>query len=97
MANRTPLNDSGFLRLRQVLEIYPVSRSTWWQMVSTGRAPQPVKLGLRAVAWRVRDIRELTERVGAQSGGQTPEGVRNGVALTRQAALRQEGGSDHED
>ena len=40
----------------------PVSRSTWWQGVKTGRYPKPVKLGPRITAWRVEDIRVLIER-----------------------------------
>jgi prophage regulatory protein len=39
----------------------PVSRSTWWSGVKTGRFPQPVKLGPRITAWRAQDICALTE------------------------------------
>jgi prophage regulatory protein len=40
----------------------PVSLSTWWDGVKTGRFPQPVKPGPRITAWRVEDIRELIAR-----------------------------------
>ena len=41
-------------------ENIPVSKSTWWQGVKTGRYPQPVRaLGTRITAWRVEDIRAL--------------------------------------
>lgn len=53
---------TGFLRLPEVLHYYPVSRSTWWAGVRSGRYPQPVKLGERCTAWRVEDIRDLIER-----------------------------------
>lgn len=55
----------GFLRLPEVLRHYPVSRSTWWTGVRSGRYPQPVKLGARCTAWRVEDVRELIERTAS--------------------------------
>ena len=45
------------LRLPAVLALIPVSRSTWFAGVKSGRYPQPVKLGTRIVAWREEDIR----------------------------------------
>lgn len=32
------------LKLPQVLEIIPVSKSTWWSWVAQSKAPAPVKL-----------------------------------------------------
>ena len=52
---------AGFLRLPQVLALYPVSASTWWAGVRAGRFPQPVKLGARATAWRAEEIAALIE------------------------------------
>ena len=54
---------AGFLRLSQVLEVFPVSKSTWWQGCRDGRFPQSVKLGPRTTAWRVEDIQRLIEEV----------------------------------
>lgn len=56
------LPETGFLRLPEVLKLYPVSRSTWWAGVRAGRYPQPVKIGERCTAWRAEDIRDLIER-----------------------------------
>ena len=42
--------------------IIPVSRSTWWEGVRTGRYPAPVRLGPRSRAWRGSDIRRIPER-----------------------------------
>lgn len=56
--------EDSFLRLREVLKIYPVSKSTWWSGVATGRYPQPVKLSERTTAWRASDIQALIERIG---------------------------------
>jgi predicted DNA-binding transcriptional regulator AlpA len=53
--------ETGFLRLPQVLNVYPVSKSTWWQMIREGKAPKPVKLSRRCAAWRFADIRALIE------------------------------------
>lgn len=56
---------SGLLRLAAILAPagpIPVSKSTWWAGVKTGRFPQPVKLGPRITAWRAEDIQKLIER-----------------------------------
>jgi len=57
----TLLAAGGLLRLPQVLQLIPISRSTWWAGVRSGRYPQPMKLGERATAWRADDIRALVE------------------------------------
>ena len=62
------LPETGFLRLREVLNLYPVCTSSWWNGVRTGRYPQGVKLGPNTTAWRVEDIRELIERTSAKVG-----------------------------
>ncbi|MEA9657997.1 helix-turn-helix transcriptional regulator [Xanthomonas campestris] len=69
MHSTATLPDTGFLRLPEVLRLYPVSRSTWWAGVRAGRYPQPVKLGLRATAWRVEDIRDMI-LAASQAAGQ---------------------------
>lgn len=61
--------ETGFLREKQILgdkkskppvpAIIPVSHTTWWNGVATGRFPKPVKLGPRVTAWKVEDIRAL--------------------------------------
>ena len=51
------LPTSGFLRLRQVMQFVPISRSTLYQKMKLGTFPRPVKLGPRISAWRVEDIR----------------------------------------
>jgi prophage regulatory protein len=51
----------GLLRIKQVLQFVPVSRSHWWQGVKEGRFPKPVKLSRRVTCWKVADIRRLVE------------------------------------
>jgi predicted DNA-binding transcriptional regulator AlpA len=63
------LPETGFLRLPYIIgdanacppipAIIPVSKSTWWAGVKSGRFPKPIKLGPRITAWRVEDIRDL--------------------------------------
>lgn len=64
------LPETGFVRLTQIIgnpkakppipAVIPVSKSTWWEGVRTGRYPPPVRtLGPRITAWRVEDIRAL--------------------------------------
>jgi predicted DNA-binding transcriptional regulator AlpA len=56
----------GYLRLKEVLALIPVSKSTWWAGVREGRFPKPTKkFGTRISAWDVKDISPLLEREGA--------------------------------
>ena len=59
-------NQIGFLRLPEVLKLFPVSKSTWWQGVKDGIYPQPVKLSTRTTAWRVEDIQKLINSVSGE-------------------------------
>lgn len=65
------LPQTGFLRLAQILgsskypSLIPISKSTWWEGVKTGRFPQPIKLGPRITAWRVEDILKLIDKDGS--------------------------------
>ena len=72
------LPETGFVRLYQIIgnpkanppipPIIPVSKSTWWAGVKSGRYPAPTKsLGARITAWRVEDILRLVEQVRGQS------------------------------
>lgn len=58
----------GFVRLPQILAVIPISASTWWRWVRTGKAPQSVKLSERTTAWRVEDIRTLIEEYSEKEG-----------------------------
>lgn len=55
------LPDEGYVRLKQVLEVIPVSKSTWWNGVREGRFPRSTKLGPRTTVWLASDIRKLIE------------------------------------
>lgn len=71
----TPFPEDGLIRLSQIVgdskadppipPLIPVSRSTWWAGVKSGRYPCPVyHLGPRITAWRVKDIRKLIDKEG---------------------------------
>jgi len=53
----------GFVRLKTVLEVIPVSRSTWYLGVAEKKFPAPVKFS-RCSLWRVSDIRQLIAELG---------------------------------
>jgi len=62
------LPDNAIIRLPDVLRLYPVSKSHWWQGIKDGKYPQPVKLGLRARGWRIGDILALTQSDNNEGG-----------------------------
>lgn len=64
------LPSTGYVRLPQIIgdsnrgipALIPVSRSTWWAGVKSGRYPQPTRsLGSRITAWSVDDIYSLID------------------------------------
>lgn len=69
------LPETGYLRLPQIIgnpnadppipAVIPVSKSSWWAGVKSGRYPQPVRLGPRTTAWSVESIRALIASVSA--------------------------------
>ena len=66
MTAMTNIPKVGFLRLPQVLQLVPISKSTWWDGFKTGRFPKPVKLVPRTTVWRTEEIMEFIERIGAR-------------------------------
>lgn len=56
------LPNTGFIRLPAVLQVYPVSKSTWWAGVASGKFPKGHKLSDRVTAWKAEDIRSLIEQ-----------------------------------
>jgi prophage regulatory protein len=47
-----------FLRLKQVLELIPVGKTTIWRWVQEKRFPQPTKLTARTTVWKLSEINE---------------------------------------
>lgn len=75
VVSKHPLPEIGFLRIRQILgdpkagtpAIYPVCRATWYAGIKAGHYPRGVRIGGRAVAWRVEDIKRLIAETGRES------------------------------
>jgi predicted DNA-binding transcriptional regulator AlpA len=63
----TSIPTTGFLRLPQVLNVVPISKSAWWEGCKTGRFPKPVKLGPRTTAWKAEDIATLVKQLGGEA------------------------------
>jgi prophage regulatory protein len=76
-ANHLP--ETGFVRLANIIgkpatkakpgipAIIPVSKSTWWAGVGSGRYPQPTReLGPRITAWSVESIRALIAQLSSK-------------------------------
>lgn len=67
--NQPTIPAFGFLRLPQVLAIFPISKSAWRDGCRTGRYPKPIKLGPRTTVWKAEDIRAFIEHVSAEQSG----------------------------
>lgn len=63
------IQQNGLLRLPQIIgdpkanppipPIIPVSASSWWNGVRSGKYPKPIKLGPRTTAWRASEVLAL--------------------------------------
>ena len=52
-----------FLRLPQVLERIPVSRSAWWRGCKEGKYPKPIKLSPKVTVWSEAEIYSYIEKM----------------------------------
>lgn len=59
MSQGVDISGDGYLRLNEVLSVYPVSRAAWYQGVERGFYPKQINLGKRSVAWTRESIRQL--------------------------------------
>lgn len=65
------ISTTGYLRLNQIVgnpkanppipPIIPISKSSWWNGVKSGKYPQPIKLGERTTVWKIEDILAFIE------------------------------------
>lgn len=69
---QVPITQSVFYTIHDILgeskgsvPIIPVSRSTWYKGVKSGRFPKPASTGGRKAVWRRADIDALVERWNA--------------------------------
>ena len=59
-----PINKS-LMRLRTVLQHFPVSRSKWYAGMKTGLYPMPIKVG-RLSLWLASDIQKLIDQLSTK-------------------------------
>lgn len=55
-----------FMRLPEVLTIFPISKSTWWLGIKQGKFPKGIKLSSQITIWKVEDIQMLAEKIGGE-------------------------------
>jgi predicted DNA-binding transcriptional regulator AlpA len=63
------LPETGYLRLKQILgdpkagipALIPISKSSFWAGIKSGRYPKGVKLGPKTTCWTVESIRAFIE------------------------------------
>ena len=53
------------LRTPQILQRFPISRSSWWAGVKDGKYPQGIKLSPRVTVWKSSDIDRLIQSLTA--------------------------------
>lgn len=70
-------HNTQLLKLDKVLEIVPVSRSTWLRGVKSGLYPAPVKISTHLNAWRQCEIDALTKSLIYNSIRETSDHYRN--------------------
>lgn len=58
---RPDQSGKALARRRQVEQLVQLSRSTIYAAVKAGTFPPPVRIGARAVAWRVADVEQWLE------------------------------------
>ncbi len=69
--------ECGFIRLKQVLEVIPVSKSSWWDGIRRGIYPAGLHVSQRITAWRCSDIQALIDRINTGNQPLQNEGVQN--------------------
>lgn len=63
-------NKESLLRLSDVLEIIPVSKSHWWQGIKDGKFPKAYKLSARVTVWKESDIVATINNLKIEEDGQ---------------------------
>lgn len=56
MRTEFALDTDRYLRLHQVIELVPVSKSTIWRWIRVGKFPRPAKLVAKIRLWSLKEI-----------------------------------------
>ncbi len=52
----------GFYRLPQIIELFPMCKSSWWAGVKSGKYPKGHRIGKNITVWLKIDILRLLEK-----------------------------------
>ena len=47
-----------YLREKDLLKVIPISKSTLWRKVASGRFPKPIKLSEKITVWKTDEIED---------------------------------------
>lgn len=61
------ISAEGYLRLREVLGVLGISKSTWYRGIAAGIYPRQYKIAQRAVGWSVAEIYQCLEDMKSRS------------------------------
>ncbi len=61
--NYSKLQLDGYMRLNQVLQVIPISKSAWYRGQQEGRYPAAISLGPRTSAYRISEIKQLLDEM----------------------------------
>lgn len=62
MSHLSKETEEKLLRLAQILERIPISKSTWWRGIKSGIYPQGFKLSEKVHVWRESEIDAICQR-----------------------------------
>lgn len=63
----TTLNPQGLCRMKQLLPLLGISRTTLYNWCQTGKFPKPMRLSHNVTVWRAADVIAWIEAQGAQA------------------------------
>ena len=65
-STRPSIMGERYIREREIIQILPISRATWWAGVKSGKFPAGIKLSPRVTVWRASDIEALMANLAAE-------------------------------
>lgn len=65
-STRPSIMGERYIREREIIQILPISRATWWAGVKSRKFPAGIKLSPRVTVWRASDIEALMANLAAE-------------------------------
>jgi prophage regulatory protein len=57
------MSTDRLLRLNQIVpHLLPISKTSWWNGVKSGKFPKSIKLGKRTTCWRESEVLAIIEK-----------------------------------